>query len=371
MKDTMFYDAKRESKILETTIGTELLNVVDECYIFHPQKTITGDLLEGVTIHGNMKVAMQKEQRIIPKQLHADAIASGIILYSYKTDMAYVLSKNATADLFCEMGISGRMTKIPFIERDLYLSTLMDYYRGTYRGNVKVVSKNMSAKVKFVIAFRKKNYTINPSFKVMESVEDLVNSTDYAVTDYDMLEAVNITLSYKGNQTDQTDLIPTVFVRDSVDGNSSMLIRIGYLVGKENLFITVKEEKFSHHNQNIDWKTFSTQLLEMSNQLLIWQTNWDNQRDSRFTIDLAKLWKMVEKAAAMKKNKRIVTHECIEEMQGSLTTFGEYKDLFVNAVEGFDYTNDALALALGTTWYRMLEECGIVTREGVNKDASS
>lgn len=368
MKDTMFYDAKREAKTLETTIGTELLNIVDECYVFHPQKTITGDLLEGVTIHGNMKVAMQKEQRTIPKQLHADAIASGIILYSYKTGMAYVLSKNAVADLFCEMGISGRMTKIPFIERDLYLSTLMDYYRGTYRGNVKVIFRDMGTKVKFVIALRKKNYTINPSFKVMEAVEDLVSSTNYAVTDYDMLEAVDITLSCKGIQT---EFIPTVFVRDSVDGNSSMLIRIGYLVGKENLFITVKEAKFSHHNKNIDWKTFSTQLLEMSNQLLRWQTAWDNERDNRFAIDLAELWKMVEKAAAMKKNKRSVTHECIEEMQGSLTTFGEYKDLFVNAVEGFDYTNDSLALALGVTWHRMLEECGIVTREEVNKDASS
>ena len=194
MKNKKWYEAKREAVELENAIGTEEIDVVREFYLFHPDKNAGSNKLAGTFIYGTLSDAMEEGTVEIPTFLQKEAIKSGLVLYSYLNKTAYVLSRTAVTDLFEYMGVSGRMIKLPFIERDLYLSSFMYYYKGFYKDPLNAVCRTVTDKVKYVIAFRGKRFQINPSFEVMNAVETVISQTPFRVVDYDMKTAVHMEL---------------------------------------------------------------------------------------------------------------------------------------------------------------------------------
>ena len=363
MKTTLFYEAVKEVRNIENLTREETINLVDDFYIFHPEKISNKnpDCLSGVIIRGNMRVQMIREERKIPNELHNIAIESGLVLYKYTDEkgIPYVLSKNAAADLFAEMGIGGRMSKVPFLERDLYLSTLMDYYKGIYRSKVKAITMEVKGS-KYVISIRKPSFVVNSYNNLLDMIGEIIDESSFDLVEYHADDGVEFHLL--SERDEYNGFYPSIQIFDNVNGNIAFTVKGGYQT-TQGVFLNISEIK-QVHKTTLDYDQVMEEIIRMMDRMVrslkrLQQEDINNKHIKDDEMNIAKLWKDVEAAAAMKKNKRAESAETLKVKQKNANEVGDRILLFLNAANSFDFTNEKLERALGDAFSQLIKSVGV------------
>jgi hypothetical protein len=356
----------------EELIGTENINVVEDCYLFHPDRKDETGLLSGLVIQGNLKTEITREKRMIAESIHKDALESRLVVYKYDantigpTPMAYVLSGTAVMDLASELGV-GRAAKRPFIERDVYMAAIMEDLKKKYTTPMKFVFKEFRSadekiKSRYVLSIRKPQYELNSFVELGEAIGLAVDQSMFEVDGYYVCGNIEVTL--RARTAMYGGFIPTIKISDSRDGNSSLYLQFGFETTYQ-VFLNLDEIKVEHRKP-VDYEQLVADIIAGGNRLLDDINALKGMQSGHIELDIASAWERakVEEAAAMKKNKRAITCKEIHEQQKECSTLDDSVSLIKNSIDAFDYTNAKLEKSLGKMMNILFVDLGIHSKKG-------